>query len=147
MDEGIEGIDRRAAIRRIGVVGAVAWSAPVVSSMSARAFAQAGTDPPGACTGGTCGAYAPCSADNPDCVCVMTTTEPGDGVFCMPGSTPCAGLALCPGGFQDCPPGELCVFETCCGEPVCVPGDLECVTGPDPIVLVRPRSGAGTIGG
>jgi hypothetical protein len=153
MDEGIENIDRRAAIKRVGAMGAVAWSAPVLSSMSAPAFAQGGTDPPGACTGGTCGSYTPCSSANPDCICAMTSIEPGDGVFCMPGSTLCAGLTRCTGTPRDpvCPPFELCVFETCCGEPVCVPGELEVQCPPDPlpdgVVRVRTSSGSGTVGG
>jgi hypothetical protein len=146
MDEPIEeGISRRSAIKRIGVVGAVAWSAPVLSSMSAPAFAQGGTPGPNPeCAGATCTTFRQCAANNPDCVC---TTVFGGGGFCVPGSTSCGVTGVC-GPAGECPPGNICVIETCCGEPVCVPLDLECEsTGAGAGAAHAASGGPGTIGG
>jgi hypothetical protein len=142
MDEQIdERISRRSAIRRIGAVGAVAWSTPVLSSMSARAFAEAGTDPPLNCDG-VCGAFVVCSSVNPDCICVAIY---GGGGLCIPGSTLCAGLDRCADG--SCPADQLCAVDTCCGDPVCVPIALSCEAGAGAGAGARASSGAGTVGG
>jgi hypothetical protein len=144
MDEPIqEGISRRSAIKRIGVVGAVAWSAPVLSSMSAPAFAQGGSGPNPECAGASCTTFIPCSSGNPDCVC---TTVFGGGGFCVPGSTSCGVTGPC-GPAGECPDGNLCVVDTCCGEPVCVPISLECEAGTGAAASARPSSGPGTLGG
>jgi hypothetical protein len=144
MDEPIEeGISRRSAIKRIGVVGAVAWSAPVLSSMSAPAFAQGGSGPNPECAGAQCGTFTQCSSGNPDCVCVSLS---GGGGLCVPGSTQCAGLTLCPTGTE-CAPGELCAVNTCCVNAVCVPVALECEKGTGSSGAARASSGANTIGG
>jgi hypothetical protein len=144
MDEPIEeGISRRSAIKRIGVVGAVAWSAPVLSSMSAPAFAQDGTPGPNPeCEGATCTTFIQCSSGNPDCVCVSIC--PGGGL-CVPGSTLCSSLLPCDN--CDCPDGQLCAVDTCCGIPVCIPISLECEADGAGTGAARTSSGAGTVGG
>jgi hypothetical protein len=143
MDEPIEeGISRRSAIKRIGVVGAVAWSAPVLSSMNSPAFAQRGTPGPDPeCAGATCTTFTQCSNTNPDCVCVSVCPSGG---LCVPGSTSCASLTPC-GDDCSCPDGSLCAVDTCCGIPVCVPVSLECSAGGTG--AARASSGAGTLGG
>jgi hypothetical protein len=83
------------------------------------------TSPSTQCNGATCDTFVPCSAENSDCVCV--TVSDGGG-FCVPGSTACDGLDLCPDGL--CPPGSLCAIGTCCGDPVCIPESLQCPTDP-----------------
>jgi hypothetical protein len=70
------------------------------------------------CTGATCATFTPCASGNLDCVCAGT---PAGGGICVPGSTPCGGLTLCgPAPEFACPTNEVCVVDTCCGEPVCV---------------------------
>jgi len=69
------------------------------------------------CVGLTCETFTQCSAANSDCVC--GTIIEGGGL-CVPGSTPCAGLADC-NTSVDCPAGELCATASCCGRNVCVP--------------------------
>lgn len=69
------------------------------------------------CAGLTCTTFTECSPANSDCVC--TTITEGGGL-CVPGSTPCAGLADC-NNSGDCAAGALCVEASCCGRNVCVP--------------------------
>ncbi|MGH2617893.1 MAG: hypothetical protein ACRDJC_21910, partial [Thermomicrobiales bacterium] len=100
-------------------------------------------DPNPECAGETCRTFTGCSPINPDCVC--TTTFTGGG-FCVPGSTPCAGLPDCEadGG---CPVGSLCLEATCCDRPVCVPNALECTQGARATSRADARRGGRTIAG
>jgi len=103
---------------------------------------QCTDDPNPECAGETCGAFTECSPTNPDCVCATTVTGGG---FCVPGSTPCAGLLDCDAG-GNCPSGSLCLEATCCDRPVCVSNNLECTEGAT--ATSRARSGGGrTIAG
>jgi len=43
------GLDRRAFIKRAGVVGGVIWAAPAVQSMTSSAYATGSPPPPGGC--------------------------------------------------------------------------------------------------
>lgn len=85
------------------------------------------TSPNSGCVGATCSTFVPCSSSNPDCVCGSIVEGGG---LCVPGSTPCAGLAPCTNS-GDCGPDALCLFGSCCGEPVCVPISLsaQCPSG------------------
>jgi len=78
------------------------------------------TSPNKSCVGATCSTFVPCST-NSDCVCV---TVASGGGLCVPGSTACAGLAIC--NSTPCPPGTLCALGTCCGNSVCIPISLQC---------------------
>jgi hypothetical protein len=144
--EGLEfsKLSRRRMLKRIGAGAAVAWSAPVLSSLRTPAFAQY-PPPHEECRGATCAAFIPCSGPNPDCVCV--TTSEGTGT-CTPGSTLCSTLAICgPGGA--CAPGTFCAVDTCCVDPVCIPIDLsaQCPTASGAGTEARASTGAGTVGG
>jgi len=75
------------------------------------------TSPNSGCVGATCSTFVPCSSSNPDCVCGSITEGGG---LCVPGSTPCAGLDPC-NSSADCGADALCLYGSCCGEPVCVP--------------------------
>jgi hypothetical protein len=138
-------ISRRRMLKRIGAAGAVAWSAPILSSVRTPAFAQYGPPPQPQCAGATCLTFAQCSLTNPDCVCVTTGTGTGT---CVPGSTQCAPLSDC-GPGNTCPPGFFCAVETCCGRPVCAPVDLaaQCPSAGGRAAAKRVSSGPGTIGG
>ncbi|MHC4698159.1 MAG: trypsin-like serine peptidase, partial [Planctomycetota bacterium] len=69
------------------------------------------------CTqGGTCETGFPPCGGIFDCMCFKTSDG---GQACEYGSTGCSGLVPCPGGMGDCPAGEVCFVDTCCGGPVC----------------------------
>jgi hypothetical protein len=131
-----------------GVVGV--WALPVVTSFTSPAFAAGSAGNPNPeCKGANCATFIPCSSDNPDCVC--TTTSTGGG-FCVPGSTSCGVTGACSGPNGDqCPPGNVCVVDTCCGGPVCIPVELnrECppAAAHAPAATSRASSGTGTVGG
>lgn len=73
---------------------------------------------PGTCGGG----FGPCGID-PGCVCA--TRYNGTGV-CVDASTSCAGWVACPTG--NCPPGEICVVNSCCSGNLCLPASQLCST-------------------
>lgn len=118
MDEHVvdeSSISRRTVIKRVGVGAAVAWSAPVLSSLAAPAFA--GT--PELCAGDSCnGPEFPCGG-SPRCFC--TGTAEGRficGCFDRGG---CDGYLACDSS-SDCPSGEFCTTlntPDCCGG-ICV---------------------------
>lgn len=141
---------RRAVIKGAAAGAIGVWSVPVVTSFTSPAFAAGSAGNPNPeCQGANCATFIPCSSDNPDCVC--TTTSSGGG-FCVPGSTSCAVVGDCSGPNADqCPPGSVCVVDTCCGRPVCVPVELNKQCPPAPAgaaaAATRKSSGKGTIGG
>jgi hypothetical protein len=112
-------ISRRRMLKRVGAGAAVAWAAPVLTSLSSPAFAQYG-----ACRncepGGSC-------ANQPDCA------PPGSGEFCGCDWTPegdcfCIDHGSCGaacGSSADCTiTGQRCAFSCCgfacqypCGDP------------------------------
>lgn len=88
-----------------------------------------GSDSPNPeCEGADCATFLPCNLPNSCTSPVCATTAEGGGL-CVEGTTPCAGLVLCPGGTSDCPAGSICLVNTCCGDPVCVPPDTFCEPG------------------
>jgi hypothetical protein len=80
--------------------------------------------PTGACcalwpctTGGTCQTGFPTCDGDFACGCFQTYEG---GATCLWRDTPCDGGTPCPNGTGDCPEDEVCVVNTCCGEPLCV---------------------------
>ena len=106
-------ISRRGALKRIGVAGAaVAWSAPIVSSLRTPAYAQTRESPNCTQCGGACD-------PSPDCFCL--TDEAGS--FCS-NNIFCTDLQTCDTS-ADCPPGWFCQQGDCfgnCGSNLCIPG-------------------------
>jgi hypothetical protein len=73
MDEHVEPISRRRALKRLGAGTAVIWSAPILTSINTAAFAQYPT-----CSPAFCGPFQSC--------------EPGAQVCALP---PGCGAAIC----------------------------------------------------
>jgi hypothetical protein len=116
---GPEQISRRRMLKRIGAGAAIAWSAPVLTSLSTPAFAQ--YDRCEQCAGNFCTGQTPCGG-NPDCLCAQVVGAETT-CFCYRGAftTTCATLPKCADG---CPTGTTCV-HTCCDAltgAVCLPG-------------------------
>jgi len=91
------------------------------------------------CPGATCETYVPCmegSSCGMDGVCGST---PEGGGACVNGLTSCDGLLDCVWS-TDCPTG-VCVVESCCVRPVCVPAESIC----RPLPLTDVTSGLGAI--
>jgi hypothetical protein len=122
-------ITRRKALKRIGAGAAVAWSAPIITSLSTPAFAQ--TPIPGTCDDCNDIPCDPCPSESfsgpgvcgidPICFC---STHPSRGrcecVFFVEG-LPCDGYERCgPEPDFACPTGFRCV-TTCCCFPFCAP--------------------------
>jgi len=118
-------VSRRRMLKRIGAGAAVAWTAPVLTSLRTPAFAQG--SPPGLCPGGEdcrdpehdCNAQIDCSqARDGSCGCGRT---PENSCFCYQHGA--CGLPCTTQG--DCLPipGTACV-ASCCGF-TCLP---PCIT-------------------
>jgi hypothetical protein len=75
------------------------------------------------CVGAECGTFLPCNEPNDCTQPVCATTWNGEGL-CIEGATPCLDLPLCEDG--NCPPGYVCIVNSCCGVPVCVPESAFC---------------------
>jgi hypothetical protein len=122
-------ISRRRMLKRIGAGAAVAWSAPVLSSLRTPAFAQ-----------------YPSVCGNPPCTVAVPGCGPGDGVPCGPFAASCGcltttenecfcinqGTCICAQtctASADCPDGQRCIPGTVCG-PVCVAGCGTCTCEP-----------------
>jgi hypothetical protein len=144
MDEGLQGlshdgISRRRMLKRIGAGAAIAWSAPVLTSLRTPAFAQVS---PGACPAWNCGdpitecGGTPCGLG--PCVCdVDTEGKPfcWDNIFCSDGATPCSSSSECPSGWR--------CSTNCCGQ-TCLP---ECGTcGPGGSLPSRKTAGRSAAG-
>jgi hypothetical protein len=149
-------ISRRRMIKRLGAATAVAWTAPVLSTLGTPAFAQ-GTPCPECAPVGSTGAQA--CANQPDC-----GAEPsGNPCSCLrqrDGTCACHSCVFCDNpaivacaSTADCPAGWLCAIS-CCSDPnsttdfVCQP---RCGAGdnPDPCVGqagVAARSGRTSMG-
>lgn len=146
MPDQPEGLSRRKLMQRAGLAGVAVWSAPLLTGLSPSASAASGVNPNPECAPATCTTFIPCSSSNSDCVCTSTS---GGGGFCVPGSTSCGIVGPCGPGFS-CAAGQVCVVNTCCGEPVCAPIDLNESCPSDAGAGaggVRASSGPGTFGG
>lgn len=103
-----KGLSRRDVLKRAAVVGAVAWSAPVISSLRTPAFAQY---PPGGPCGCTAGEPRTCQGD---VVIDCPDTPTAFTCFCwtrVEGGTVCGTFApttTC-NSDAECGPGEACV--------------------------------------
>ena len=110
------GLTRREMLKKSALVGAVAWTIPIVGSFNAPAFGQV-TSPPCDCSGPNCAFADDCGGVGTPCNC-LTTVE-GD-CFCH-NFSPCSGLQTCTASGE-CPTGWACVDNTCCGAiKICVP--------------------------
>jgi hypothetical protein len=116
MEELQNPISRRRMLKRIGAGAAIAWSAPVLSSLRTPAFAQpypARCRPEDAvdCAGGT---FVICG--EPVCACVRSVE--GDAICgADPCGPPCSTTAEC----EALSPGSICQAPGtgCCGQ-VCI---------------------------
>jgi hypothetical protein len=108
------GITRRKVLKRIGAGAAIAWSAPLLTSIRTPAFAQGYGDSP--CDPGhpcdvPCDPAIPCKGGNPACECWVRV----DGLGCWCGDLdPCTNHTSC-NTNGDCLPNERCI-ENCCGK-------------------------------
>lgn len=123
-------ISRRRMLKRIGAGAAVAWSAPVLSSLRTPAFAQY----PTVCSGEDfeCGGpFTQCGTDEIGvCFCDRDTA----------GTTRCLAN-ICVGDCTtnaDCGANEFCIPTTCCTGSQCIPA---CGTRP-----ARTRRGGSPLG-
>ena len=110
-----DGISRRKMLKRIGAGAAVAWSAPILTSIRTPAFAAtpitSDCDPNAPCDPNLpCNASIPCHNGNAACNCWVSS----DHTQCWCGDLdPCTNHTPC-GSNADCPSGSVCV-ENCCG--------------------------------
>jgi hypothetical protein len=117
-----EGISRRGLLKRIGAGAAVAWTAPILTSIGTPAFASLAPCPRAGCDAGqgcqpACDVLRPCHKPS-NCACFPTI----DNSACNCGDirdglcesfTPCNSQA-------DCTGNECCV-GSCCPTGVCLP--------------------------
>jgi hypothetical protein len=106
-------ISRRGALKRIGAGTAIAWSAPVLSSLRTPAYAQYPRVCPSRCLGcnaGDCGT----GPTGIPCVCAQTVIG---GCDCF--QPVCLGAPLCDAADPACPVGFACVIAECCGVSFC----------------------------
>jgi len=114
------GISRRKMLRRIGAGAAIAWTAPVLTSMRAPAFAQGTIGCPGG--GLPCQAPGdPCTGQvlcgNQGCFCNQNVTDGlPNGNYCCTVPTDCTNQDC--RNNSDCPAGQVCQ-ATCCPNPKC----------------------------
>jgi hypothetical protein len=110
-----EGISRRRMIKRIGAGAAIAWSAPVLTTINTPALAQ---PYPTCIAEPDCGCSSPCNVPIPcmgraDCNCWVHASS--RSCTCLHFTVSCGEFGLCPGGADsECGAG-LCCVDTCCG--------------------------------
>ena len=95
MDEHVsDRISRRTILKRIGAGAAVAWSAPILTSIATPAFAQASG---GRCAGGNC---PPCNFGS----------QCGNGCACVgiPDTCFCSNVGACFGDHDICKNDQDC---------------------------------------
>jgi hypothetical protein len=133
---GHEGISRRTMLKRIGAGAAVAWSAPVLTSLGTPAFAQTPIcrQPCDYVCGGEITYCGSSSCEFPECACEQDTEN---NCMCAQNAG-CDDLRPCTSS-DDCINGGRCVFDTCCGGGVCIRDCGDC----DPTAPNR-RSRRGT---
>jgi hypothetical protein len=78
-----------------------------------------------ACQPQQCGTYTfDCSPSNPNCLCFAVAEGGG---ACAPDFS-CGTAVPCPNGTVDCPAGQKCYVNTCCGAPACGPAECSATT-------------------
>jgi hypothetical protein len=113
-DLPVDGISRRRMLKRLGAGAAIAWSAPILTTLRSPAFAQS----PCNCPECGCSDVSPvCGSDaNGDCFCI-----PEQGT----GECKCISNAFGSGGTcsgPTCPAGEACIAHCSdgCIQPDCL---------------------------
>jgi hypothetical protein len=145
IDASDGGISRRRMLKRIGAGAAVAWSAPILTSIRTPAFAQ-NYRTCGPCAGDFCFGQSICDPLPPPfgCPCAQIVGNESQ-CFCYHDDL-CINRTPCPGGQGDCPSGQTCV-HTCCdaalGFPVCWEQCPPAGSGPKG----RPKAKSGPRGG
>ena len=123
MDEQPNGISRRRMLKRIGAGAAVAWSAPVLTSLRTPAFAQAsqvcGPGCPECQFGAQCLNTCACVGVPVDCLCADTGICSSPDPIC---ETDADCEAMCGGR-----PGSRCA--PCVFDPSCVKTSCWCACG------------------
>ena len=107
------GISRRRMLKRIGAGAAVAWTAPILTSIHTPAFAQS---PSCDCPPYSCQVPQHC-VDNPNCVCAPH--HGGGPCLCWTGRVSCTACDT----DADCPEGWACgdIDPDCgCGTATCM---------------------------
>lgn len=134
-------ISRRRMLKRIGAGAAIAWSAPVLTSLRVPAFAQATSGP---CSGVPCQGFPECSHDGTDSktpTCHCHFTAEGDCVcfnnaFCKDMQT-CNSSADC----ANLGPGWRCLDnDNGCHASICSPpcgfvAQSDGIVGADPMIV------------
>ena len=108
-----EGITRRKMIKRIGAGAAIAWTAPVLTSLKTPAFAQSVGCP----NSSGCDLSQPCNFIIPcgDGSCACWVNAAHSACFCGSAVQFCGDCGNCPSGQDsECPSGRACI-DTCCG--------------------------------
>src|SRR5437667_6266710 len=116
-----EGVSRRKMIKRIGAGAAIAWTAPILTSIKTPAFAQYG--PPPNCGEEACGCSTPCNAAipcGPGGACNCWVSANSNACRCLFFVQFCGDFGLCPGGSDAECGANLCCIATCCGN-TCAP--------------------------
>ena len=124
MEELESRISRRGMLKRVGAGAAIAWSAPILSSLRTPAFAQYPTrcqEPCDNCFDGV--GDAPCGTDpvrGGTCLCSRTT----EGACVCGANDACNEWGTCTTS-ADCPSGFVCKPVACRG---CSrePGEMNC---------------------
>jgi hypothetical protein len=102
-------------LKRIGAGAAIAWTAPILTSIRTPAFAQSGGGNCGPCAGDFCLGQSICNTNAPCflglCGCAQPFGHEGGGTCNCYCNDICVNRQTCPTG--SCPPGQLCL-HTCC---------------------------------
>ena len=108
-------ISRRRMLKRVGAGAAIAWTAPILTSVNSPAFAAYGCPVSGCQKGMICDVFVSCGS-SPLCSC-LHTTDPGNPTFCCDTDFICANQVC--NTCADCPAGQACI-TSCCPNNVCV---------------------------
>jgi len=138
-------LSRRSLLKRIGAGVAIAWTAPVLTSLRTPAFAAVGSGPCAKCATAA-GPFCPAFSAQPQCnasaSCSCLLTQAGD-CFCHQfiscGDTRVASCA----NDAACPPGWRCALS-CCSTGF---GDFKCHPPCSSLATAPKVTGPGTSGG
>lgn len=105
------GVSRRRVLKRLGAGVAVAWAAPVLTSLRSAAFAQVGSPQCPCDLNEGCDPAIGCEGSDETGPCNCWTLADQSACWCGP-LVLCDTLQPCDNG--QCPPGFACVWN-CCG--------------------------------